>query len=501
MAGGEINRATVSQLVQAVAEAKKYAFLIGAGTSRPKPAEIPTGGELIDIWRQECYKLVDPNEEIDEWIATKEKTLADDQTEYGFWFEERHPTRGQRRKRIQELVEDAEPTLGHILLATMMNEGYVPNALTPNFDDLLFDAFYLFLEDKPHLVDHQAIAPEFKLTRERPAIIKLHGDYLYDNLQNTTEETKALEPAMEDALRQTVTEYGLVVIGYSGTDDSIMDPLLEADLSEYGVYWCKRTPDDLTPKVEELLKKPNTYLVEIEGFTDLMIKFGRQLNGVEPPEPGDLIGRARDRAYMLAGALEEGEKISSTELRLRLDGMQQKIGEAQRAMHEENYQEAISAWDKYLEREPEHAWAYHIRGVAKVRLKMYETAMEDFTQAIELDPEDKAAFMARAEVGILLCDLEQARQDASRARSLHQTTKHSAASLLLGLISKILLGEDIEEEEEREYRRLCNEEFTTRWNFLVLDSWLWTVDIEQDKRETIRELVDLLQEHWKESSY
>lgn len=240
MAGGDINRASVSQLVQAVAEVKKYAFLIGAGTSRPKPAEIPTGGELIDIWREECYELVNPDEEVDEWIATKEKTIADDQTEYGFWFEERHPTRGQRRKRIQELVEDAEPTLGHILLATMMNEGYVPNGLTLNFDDLLFDAFYLFLEDKPHLVDHQAIAPEFKLTRERPAIIKLHGDYLYDNLQNTAEETKALEPAMEDVLQQTVTEYGLVVIGYSGTDDSIMDPLLETDLSEYGVYWCKR---------------------------------------------------------------------------------------------------------------------------------------------------------------------------------------------------------------------------------------------------------------------
>lgn len=68
----------------------------------------------------------------------------------------------------------------------MMNEGYVPNALTPNFDDLLFDAFYLFFEDKPHLVDHQAIAPEFKLTRESPTIIKLHGDYLYDNLQTQT---------------------------------------------------------------------------------------------------------------------------------------------------------------------------------------------------------------------------------------------------------------------------------------------------------------------------
>ncbi len=52
MTDGEIERASLSQLVRAVEERQKYAFLIGAGSSRPRPAEIPMGGELIDLLRE-----------------------------------------------------------------------------------------------------------------------------------------------------------------------------------------------------------------------------------------------------------------------------------------------------------------------------------------------------------------------------------------------------------------------------------------------------------------
>ena len=186
--------------------------------------------------------------------------------------------------------------------------------------------------------------------------------------------------------------------------------------------------------------------------------------------------------------------------------MERKIKEAQRAMKEGDFQEAISAWNKYLEREPEHAWAYHQRGVAKTyvgkheavtkeaRLKKYKVALEDFNKAIEYDPEDEPALEARAEMRILTEKFELAQRDARKAKSLHRTTKHTAACLLLEFIPRILLEENIEA-EEREYRRLCHEEFTTGWRFLVLDSWLVTGDVESDKRDKIMELVDLLREH------
>ena len=70
-----IDQASVSQLIQAIKETKKYAFLIGAGTSRPKPAEVPTGGELIDMWRKDCPDLDNFDKEFDEWINSREETM------------------------------------------------------------------------------------------------------------------------------------------------------------------------------------------------------------------------------------------------------------------------------------------------------------------------------------------------------------------------------------------------------------------------------------------
>lgn len=158
MTDREPARASVSQLIDDISETGKYAFLIGAGSSRPKPAGILTGGELIKQWRRECYGRDEPDLNYEEWVDMKEEEMVSGQSEYGFWFEERHPSRGGRREYIRDLVEGADPTLGHIILATMMTEGYVPNTLTPNFDDLLFDAFYLFLEERPQLVNHRAVA-------------------------------------------------------------------------------------------------------------------------------------------------------------------------------------------------------------------------------------------------------------------------------------------------------------------------------------------------------
>lgn len=446
MTADNITEVDVWQLAQAVAEFGKYSFLIGAGTSRPKPASILTASGLIDIWQEECFDHASPELDIDEWIQEQEKSMDYDQNEYGFWFEKRHPTRGERRKRIDELVRDADPTPAHITLASMMSEGYVPHVLTPNFDDLLFDAFYLFLEDKPNLIDHRAVAPEFKLTRDDPAIVKLHGDYLYDNLQNTDSETEALEPAMKDALQKTVTEYGLVVVGYGGTDDSIMDPLLDADISEHGIYWCVRDTESISPKVGELLEKSNTYLVQIDGFLSLMETFYNHINDVELPKHDELIERAEQRADLLQGALRESQESSNDEI----DGAFEEVLDqfaAQRAIENDHpshalelldegsdpvssslrgraknslgrYEGAIEDITQAIEHRPNNSADYYNRGIVYDNLDQFENAIEDYTQALELDPEDISAYHNRGVAKIELGRYEEAIEDFSKAIDL-----------------------------------------------------------------------------------
>ena len=77
---------------------------------------------------------------------------------------------------------------------------------------------------------------------------------------------------------------------------------------------------------------------------------------------------------------------------------------------EGRYDEAIVAFDKVIELNPENTYAYYNRGLAKFRLadlasekgntekarRLYEAGIEDSTQAIKRDPEDANAYHNRA---------------------------------------------------------------------------------------------------------
>ncbi|PSP76167.1 hypothetical protein BRC81_13515 [Halobacteriales archaeon QS_1_68_20] len=328
--------------------------------------------------------------EFDDWVEKKENEEMDEsrESEYGFWSEQRHRTSGERRECIQELVEGANPTLGHIILARLMSEDYVPLTLTPNFDDPL----YQFMEVRPHLVNHGAVTPWFKLMHDRPAIVKLHGDYLYDNLRNTDPETSTLSPGREEALRRTVTEYGLVVVGYGGADDSIMDPLIETELSEYGVYWCSRNPDDIDGKPAELLRTDDAYLVEIDGFVSMMTQFEEHIDDVGLPTREELVERADQfneivEESMESAADEEAEYVEK-----------QQLYEAGReAYNDGGFEEVIELMNEVIDFDSEAATAYNNRGNAKRDLGEYEAAIEDYDRAIDLDPETSLPVRNRAE--------------------------------------------------------------------------------------------------------
>src|SRR5215813_4715394 len=108
------------------------------------------------------------------------------------------------------------------------------------------------------------------MTSERPKIIKLHGDFLFDNIKNTVSELETLEANMRQKFTQYASEFGLIVIGYRGADRSVMDTLSlllrNEALFQYGVYWCFRKGSKLSPKPEALLQYRRFRLVEIDGF-------------------------------------------------------------------------------------------------------------------------------------------------------------------------------------------------------------------------------------------
>ena len=102
----------------------------------------------------------------------------------------------QRRIYIENIVKNAKPSWGYIYLANIISSACVNVVFTPNFDDLLNEACFTYTDTKPVVCAHDSAVSGIRVSSNRPKIIKLHGDYLYDSLKNTVEETTSLEKNM-----------------------------------------------------------------------------------------------------------------------------------------------------------------------------------------------------------------------------------------------------------------------------------------------------------------
>jgi hypothetical protein len=65
---------------------------------------------------------------------------------------------------------------------------------------------------------------------------------------------------------------------------------------------------------------------------------------------------------------------------------------------------------------------------------------------------------------------------------------------LLEIIAAIALGNETDKHEDK-YLDLCDKMFATTWNFRELDSWIEEADLDENKRERIEDLIELLREH------
>lgn len=457
----DIKDKSVDELIKAITDCKgQYAFLIGAGTS--KPAGIPTGGELISEWQDEAYQFWNPEQDKDEWIEEKEEEIGEDQNRYGYWFEQVYTTKEQRREYIEdEVVADAEPQFGHIVLASMMaeevGETYVPLTFTPNFDDLLYDAFYHFIEERPQLVHHNALASEFSLTDDTATIIKVHGDYLYQNVKNLGDETENLEDDIEEIILQAIGEFGLVVIGYSGEDDSIMEPLIDATRSGEGVFWCVREPDELSEYAKELLQQPNTFRVEIEGSEELFSKFFARIDRLQVPRSDDLIERAESRAEALSEKRTEAKKHAPKQDQEEFE-LSDRLEEAGEYRREGKYDKARETYEEIIENEPDgtdisplYATAHNDYGhLLEYVCDQAEAARHHYERAININPEYAPV---HANLGHILHNefdlFEEARHHYERAINIDP--KSAAAHFNLGLLLQIEL--DQTEEARHHFER------------------------------------------------
>ena len=249
-----------------------FALLLGAGSSITSGIE--PAGKLVKIWRKKYHELhcEDGKSEEDfikqhHWYNTAE--------EYATLFELLYDQPAQRREFIESCVESAFPSWGYIYLVNLIRNKVFNIVLTTNFDDLLNEACYQFSSDvRPMLCAHDSSIRFLRVTSKRPKIIKLHGDFLFDDIKNTVTELESLEGNIREKLKHIACEYGLIVVGYAGNDRSIMDSidiLLKSESSfPHGIYWCIKddAEDNLSNKLEALRRDSRVHIIKIHGFDE-----------------------------------------------------------------------------------------------------------------------------------------------------------------------------------------------------------------------------------------
>ena len=276
-----------------------FSLLLGSGASAT--SRVRTAQEMVQEWRGLLFGRSGDTDGYQKWL--EDQVWFKHEDEYSMLFEEIYDQPSQRRVYIEECVRNAHPSWGYVYLTNLLDNRFFDVVFTTNFDDLINEACYLYSDGlRPIVAAHDSAIQGIRVTSGRPKIIKLHGDFLYDNIKNTLAELETLETNTKRKLNQFAKEYGLVVLGYSGRDRSVMDTLelLLRDDENYkqGVYWCLRRGAAKSGRLESLLRRDRVYLVEVAGFDELAADI-HQAAQLELPKPiAQPFEMARDRARL-----------------------------------------------------------------------------------------------------------------------------------------------------------------------------------------------------------
>lgn len=266
-----------------------FVLMLGAGTS--VTSNVLLVKDMLQEWRLRHYEMYRSGTESQEEHLSKQSWFQTPD-EYAILFEKLYDQPSQRREYIESCIKDSSPSWGYIYLVNLLRNKIFNTVFTTNFDDLLNEACYLFSNEvRPIVCAHDSSISSVRITSQRPKIIKLHGDFLFDNIKNTIRELESLEQNTQDKFKQYSSEFGFIVLGYSGNDRSVMDTfntLLRFD--QYfpnGIYWCIRKGSKVSDKVDMLTRFPKFKIVEIDGFDEFSADVHSSLNLALQPEMAD----------------------------------------------------------------------------------------------------------------------------------------------------------------------------------------------------------------------
>ena len=247
---------------------QSFDMFLGAGASIS--SGIHSGSDLVWQFKRELLSVsgkingkkfqdlkIESNKKIIQSYFAEEDTKVSNA--YSYYFEKCYPDPLVRQEFLSNLVRDKKPSIGFMCLSALVEGKKVNTVWTTNFDDLIEKAITAL-----NFLSCQVVSPDNARTVQNfrsdiPTVVKLHGDFRYDALQNTDAELQQLEENLHNYFIQASTQRGLLVVGYSGSDESVMQTLEKAlekpNAFQKGLIWC--IPKDVTPseRLTKLIEK------------------------------------------------------------------------------------------------------------------------------------------------------------------------------------------------------------------------------------------------------
>ena len=253
-------------------------FLLGAGCS--VLSGCMPASKLILEFRKRIYcaqnnihyddNLFINDDNFVEFLKTEQ--LPQGVNPYSYYFEKCFPSVNERCLFIKEKFEAIKPSYGYLCFANYLIEHQIHCVLTTNFDKLCEKALYKINDGYDFSVSSDSLCPNLTTKLN---LIKLHGDYIYDQIKNTETELKNLSHKIFSAI-QSLNTSKIVVIGYSGQDQSVMECLKKylSSHKQTELVWCivdnTQTKNDAINELMGFNSQSGYYI--INGFDDLFLQ-------------------------------------------------------------------------------------------------------------------------------------------------------------------------------------------------------------------------------------
>ena len=356
---------------------------------------------------------------------------------------------------IEGIMENAKPSAGYVMLAYILARTPHNVVITTNFDHLTEDAVTYYAQKIPLVVGHEALSRYIMGIQNRPTIIKIHRDLLFDP-KSRTEDIEVLHKNWQDALDRIFENYHPVFIGYAGNDKSLMDYLWDyrenfATNKWKFPYWMLYKTDILEGKTKEILDYCSGYFVKHNGFDDVMIQLSSKFDHSIPKREEFLLEAEQryvkieeaiadfsdrtNRASIVKSVSVNSEDINDSETITIEQGnnkdtndalasitsgsaSQNKYHESSILIREEKYSDAIKLLTELIAEDSDNPRYHYKLGEAYYGLGELEKALQEEQEAIRINPDMSVAYITLGQVYEQQGNMESAQLMFSKAAEL-----------------------------------------------------------------------------------